>query len=370
MNEVMELNPFRDAQVVAQPQQDAMTTIGASREVAEVQTAMVIARRFPRDEVAAMDKILQACTRPTLAEGALYEYARGGTDIKGPSIRLAECLAQYWGHLDFGWRVMEERPGVTKVQAFAWDMQTGVRSQAVFDVLHERVAHGKKQQLHDPRDIYEHVANAASRRLRACILRVIPGDVVEAAQRQCEQTLHIRGEVTPERIANLLAQFAEYGVTKAQIEKRIQRRIDAMTPGMMVQLGRVFTSMRDGMSEPADWFDQGEPTGAQDAPGAPGAQPAKPNPRQTVRERLQARRSARAEPAQAEPAPPPEGPEMSLSHPPSDALQDVVRFARAASTQEDVERAQQIALTLTEADEVELAQQHLDSARVRIGGGG
>ena len=41
----------------------------------------------------AMDKILQACTRPSLAEGALYSYSRGGSEITGPSIRLAEVAA-------------------------------------------------------------------------------------------------------------------------------------------------------------------------------------------------------------------------------------------------------------------------------------
>ena len=194
MNQLVEAvdNPFRDAPVAARPQGDALVAVSSAREVAEVQASMVMARRFPRVEVDVVDRILTACTRPSLAESALYEYGRGGTDIRGPSIRLAECIAQYWGHIDYGWRVLEERPGATKVQAFAWDMQTGTRSQMVFDVTHERMAHGKKATLQDPRDIYEHVANAASRRLRACILRVIPGDVVEAAVKQCEITLSTR----------------------------------------------------------------------------------------------------------------------------------------------------------------------------------
>src|SRR5262245_53341373 len=133
MNDVVEAvaNPFADAPVAARPQQYAVT-VGAAREEAEVQVAMVMARRFPRVEVEVVDKILQSCTRQSLAEGATYEYARGGTDIRGPSIRLAEEVARQWGHIDFGWRVVEERPGVTKVQAFAWDLQTGTRSQMVF----------------------------------------------------------------------------------------------------------------------------------------------------------------------------------------------------------------------------------------------
>jgi hypothetical protein len=361
-------NPFARAPVVARPaESNVMAGIAGAREVAEVQAAMVNARHFPRVEVEVMDRILQACTRPSLAETALYEYARGGTDIRGPSVRLAECLAQYWGHLDFGWRVLEERPGATKVQAFAWDLQTGTRSQMVFDVVHERVAGGSRKTLHDPRDIYEHVANAASRRLRSCILRVIPGDVVEAAVKQCELTLVTKVAITPERLKNLVEQFGEFGVTKAAIEKRIQRRIDAITPGIMVQLGKIFTSLRDSMSQPGDWFDLGDAqTGApasQEGSGAPIAPSAGPTAREAVKRRLQTGKQPPAPPA-ATPAPDPEP--TPAPAPASPAYLDCVNFARAAQTLGDVERAAQIALQITDEAEVELAQQHIDAARRRL----
>ena len=41
-----------------------------SRELAEMQTKYLMAQRFPRDVVSAMDRILNAFTRPTLAEKA------------------------------------------------------------------------------------------------------------------------------------------------------------------------------------------------------------------------------------------------------------------------------------------------------------
>lgn len=353
-------NPFARAPIVARPaESNVMAGIAGAREVAEVQAAMVNARHFPRVEVEVMDRILQACTRPSLAESALYEYARGGTDIRGPSIRLAECIAQYWGHLDFGWRVLEERPGATKVQAFAWDMQTGTRCQMVFDVVHERQAGGSRKALHDPRDIYEHVANAASRRLRACVLRVVPGDVVEAAVKQCEKTMTTKIDVTPERLTAMLTQFADYGVTKGQIEKRLQRRLEAITPGMMAQLGKIFTSLRDGISTPGDWFAQTPPEGAAGSPGEPGSDPAPipaPKGSAAVRQRLQAR-SKPEETPQASPG----------TEPVSDALREVVRFAKAAASKDDLERAISVALHITDEDESVIAQEHIEAARERIG---
>lgn len=354
-------NPFKHAPIAAQPSNDAMVTTLAAREVAKVQSGMLMARRFPRDEVVAMDRILQACTRPTLAEGALYEYARGGTDIRGPSIRLAECLAGYWGHIDCGWRVVEERAGVTKIETYANDLQTGANWSITFDVVHEMgLKGGNKKTLHDPRDIYEHVANAASRRLRACILRVIPGDVVEAAVKQCEKTMLTKVEVTPERLANLVSQFAEMGVTKPQIEKRIQRRIEAMTPGMLTQLGKIFTSIRDGMSVPADWF----PAEAQQGPGDAAGDGEGVAPRTgtaAVKARLDSRKPRPAAPVAETATPSEAGPPVSA------ALRDVITFAKAAASQEDIDRAAAIAMELTDEAEAIFAQEHLDAARDRLG---
>ena len=120
---------------------------------------MMIARGAPRDPVAAMDKILNACARPTLADAAVYTYARGGTDISGPSIRLAEAIAQSWGNLSFGIRELEQRNGESQVLAYAWDMETNTRREIAFSVKHVRHTKHGVQQLEDPRDIYEIVAN-------------------------------------------------------------------------------------------------------------------------------------------------------------------------------------------------------------------
>ncbi|BBP87435.1 hypothetical protein BsIDN1_10530 [Bacillus safensis] len=68
-----------------------------SRQAQEVQAAMVVAKKFPRDVYAAFERIKKACERKLLAESAVYEYPKGGSKISGPSIRLAEALAQNWG---------------------------------------------------------------------------------------------------------------------------------------------------------------------------------------------------------------------------------------------------------------------------------
>lgn len=225
------------------------------RAIAEVQAAMMIARTNPRDPIAAVDRILNACARPTLANAALYSYARGGQDITGPSIRLAEAMAQQWGNIKTSVRELDHNGGSSTVQAIAWDLETGYQCDKVFHVPHERHTKQGVKKLTDPRDIYELVANQGARRLRACILAVIPGDVTEAAVEQCNMTMHAKADTSHEGVGKMVAAFEVFGVTKAQIEKRIQRRLDAIKPAQIVSLKKIYASLRDSMSAPGDWFD-------------------------------------------------------------------------------------------------------------------
>lgn len=250
------LNPYGPASTEVIPtHQNAVAEASSAREVAEVQAAMAIAKRFPRDPREAMDRILNACTRPTLAEKALYTYSRGGTEITGPSIRLAEAMAQAWGNMQIGVRELSQEAGVSTVEAFAWDIETNTRMNKVFQVSHIRHTKNGAKALTDPRDIYENVANNGARRLRACILGVIPGDVTEAAVQQCEETATVSADVSPEGIKVMLAAFAEFGVTKDQIETKIQSHIESIRPAQKVNLKKIYNSLRDGMSKPEDWFE-------------------------------------------------------------------------------------------------------------------
>lgn len=247
-------NPFGNRDNQGQPV--GVMAVEQERAIQEVQAALVIAKRFPRDPISSMDRIIQTCTRETLANSALYVYNRGGTEITGPSIRLAEAIAQNWGNIQFGIRELEQRNGSSVVEAFAWDVETNTRQVKTFSVPHIRYTSKGAKKLTDPRDIYETIANQGARRLRACILGVIPGDVTEAAVRQCGITQNSKIDISPESIKRLLSTFlSEYGVTQLQIEKRIQRRIESIRPAQFLQLRNIYQSLRDGMSGTEDWFD-------------------------------------------------------------------------------------------------------------------
>lgn len=259
MNQSDTENQFQVAKPIAQAI-GALATSDQQRAIAEVQAALMIARANPRDEIRAMDNILNAFTRPTLAEQSQYQYSKGGSDVSGPSIRSAEAIAQLWGNMQFGFRelsrgVSADGVGYSEIEAFAWDVQSNTKRPTQFRVPHWRDTKKGGYAIKEEREIYELCANMAQRRVRACILAVIPGDVIEQAMRQADSTLTAKITITPELITSLVEAFDKFGVSRAQIEKRIQRHMEAIVPAQVASLKKIHVSLRDGMSSPEDWFD-------------------------------------------------------------------------------------------------------------------
>lgn len=243
-----ELNVFGGQQNREQSLAGVTTAMATTRQAQEVQAAMIVAKRFPRDERQSNDRILNACMRQTLAENALYSFPRGGSEVTGPSIRLAECLAQNWGNIDFGFIELEQKTGESTVMAYAWDLETNTRQSKVFTVPHKRDTKTGSVTLTDSRDIYEMVANQSARRVRSCILSVIPSDVVESAVKQCELTLKSGNKKPlPELIQDMISAFAEFEVTPDMLKGFIGKNVEAFDENDIVRLKKVYRSLKDGI---------------------------------------------------------------------------------------------------------------------------
>lgn len=273
-----------------QSMQRGMLDVAQSRAAQEVQAAMVVAKKFPRDENAAVARIMRACSRVKLAEQALYAYPRGNQTVTGPSIRLAEMLAQNWGNLSCGIIELDQQDGVSTMMAYAWDLETNSRVDKVFSVKHIRATRKGAYKLDDPRDVYELTANQGARRMRACILAVIPGDIVEAACIEAERTLAGNNkEPIQDRIRKMVAAFDKLGVGPSRIADRLGHKLEATTETELVQMVKIYKSITDNMATVDEFFpteDKREMKGSASLadlkPGkAPEARP-KPEPKQTA----------------------------------------------------------------------------------------
>lgn len=315
----------------AAQQQDSAVAITSSSAQAQIQASMVIAKKFARDQNASFTRILKACERTSLAEVSRYRFPRGGKSVTGPSIRLAEVLAQQWGNIQYGLLESGRSGKSSTMIAYCHDLETNTRVEQSFQVRHFRDTQGGGHDLTDERDIYEITANMGSRRLRACILRIIPPDVVDAALAKCATTLEKGdGRSMEDRVREMILAFDSFGVSIQMIEGRLGHKLSAIAADELVILREIYQSLRDGMSARTDWFSlQSSSTSAQNEPPAeptslkgtirkpePTEQPAEASEQQQQQHDDVAaaiRKSMEQQPAEEQPAEPQEREEMPSS---------------------------------------------------------
>ena len=238
----------------------AQTAVGMARELQVVRGQMMLAREFPRNEIAAKANVLAACRERRFAEKATFCYSRGGTTIEDGNIRLAELMVRCWGNVDASVRELERRPGVSSVEVAVLDLQTNTRFPMSFEVRHWRDTKQGGYALKDERDINELILNISARRLRSLIFKMIPPDIKADAMETIRETM--TGGMTAEQIAEdadkMVKAFLSLGVTKDMIEKRLQHAIKAISPIELHQMRQIYVALTEERMSAADYFEMPE----------------------------------------------------------------------------------------------------------------
>lgn len=255
MNELTPFNPFAGEKAMAPAEKSPMMEVEAQRVMAEIQAMVLVAHSHPRNHADAWAKIEKDVRRPAFALTAQYLYSRGGTPIKGPTINLMATIAKHWGNLQFGWRETHREADKSAVQAWAVDWETNSKVQVDFWVNHVRDTQDGPKPILDERSKYEHVANQASRRMRSCLERLIPGDVIDSACKVADVVMEEQAKLEPGAVRKMVKAFEEaHGVSRAQIEAYIGHSLDSAMPQEVVKLRQIFVSIKDGYGKPSDYF--------------------------------------------------------------------------------------------------------------------
>ena len=156
--------------------QQAGELAAVAREQNEIQSAIVSAKKFPRNEQAAFVKALNSFRRQSMAEAATYSFPRGGKTVEGPSVDCARELARVWGNIRYGLRVVSQDENRLHIRAYALDLETNtyVEAEDEFSKLIQRkdkLSGATRWVTPDERDLRELMNRRGAIAIRNCLLQ-------------------------------------------------------------------------------------------------------------------------------------------------------------------------------------------------------
>ena len=212
----------------------------------EIEGAMVLARRFPRNENEARGRTLAACKRREFAESAHYVLRRGRNVIVGPSVALAREFARVWGNIRYGADIVYDDDEKRVVRAWAWDVERNTRPSE--DVGFKKlILRGSKWTRPDERDLRELTNGQAARAVRNCLLHLLPDDFKQAAMNECDKTIASAFFANPEAAREkLITGFQQLGISVDALEAWLGCALTSINARQVVQLRAIYKDISTG----------------------------------------------------------------------------------------------------------------------------
>ena len=256
----------------------------AEQAKAQVNARYIMAMQRPRDVAAARRKLLADCTRPQFADAAIYRKPVGD-GIEGPSIRMAEAAARAMGNIIAEAAAIYDDAKQRIVRVVATDLEANITYPMDVTVAktieRSRLMPGRKvlgtrknsrggdvyilEAIDD--EIIDKERALISKAMRTCLLRLVPGDILEEAMASCYATLEKEiAEDLPKARGKMAAGFATIGVQEAALIDYLGHSI-ASTPAEEIKtLRALFNAIKD---KETTWAEAVEAKRGTAAPAAP-----------------------------------------------------------------------------------------------------
>lgn len=245
---------------------DAPTSALAEQVRAGVEARCLVAMKRPRDLDVVRQDLLKECKRPRFAEQALYELDFGEKVI-GPSIRFAEACHRHMGNMDVDVLPIFDGPDRVKLIVAAVDLEKNNRVTAQVDC--EKVVI-RKYAPHDPKDIrgtrrnskgeVNYIVRAdeqamrpkinaeVSKAMRTCVLRLIPGWLVDEALAQVRATVENEAAEDPDSYRrSIVDAFGALGVRADSLGDYLGHDLGEASPGELAELRAVWKTIKDDL---------------------------------------------------------------------------------------------------------------------------
>lgn len=231
---------------------DADSSMVAMLNKSEIDQQIATAHRFPRTIKGFRSEVLQLATlNEEVAEECSYALPRDGKTITGPSARFAEILASAYGNCRAGARVVDERGDHVVAQGAFIDLQKNV---AITYEVQRRIV-DKRGNRYSP-DMIGVTANAAcSIALRNAILKGVPKALWADLWDQARKVAVGDQTTLANKRAKLIARFAHYGVSEAQVLAKLGRpSLEDVTLADIEILFGYGTALKEGDTTPEALF--------------------------------------------------------------------------------------------------------------------
>jgi len=244
-----------------------------ARDEGELKAGVIMAKKFPRNELAAYNRLMRSCERPSLAGAATYCFPRGGQNIEGPSVDLAREAARCWGNIRYGLRIVADTEDQIHIQGVAFDLETNnlVSAEDKFKKLVQRKDRGTGTTnwvKPDERDLRELINRRGAICVRNALLQLLPPDVIDDAVMKAKETVKkaASGELKQDRkkaISGLISGFAQLGVSVEMLSKYLDHDLEIVNDEELATLRGIWKSIHDGNSRREEHFEVTKPRTAE-----------------------------------------------------------------------------------------------------------
>lgn len=226
---------------------------------AEMEGAILVAKKFPRNEDDARQKLMRSCSRPRFADEVTYNYPRGGQEVIGLSIYFAREAARLWGNIRYGFYVVRDDEDERHLRCWAWDVETNAKVEMddTFRKLQQRKDKRSGQTtwvVPDERDLREITGNRAARVVRNCILALLPEDLKSECEEKALATLKDDGAKDPDAARKKIVDgFGALNIPVSELERFLGHKLALSTPAELAQLRQIWKSLQEGNSTWAEY---------------------------------------------------------------------------------------------------------------------
>lgn len=242
---------------------ETSSTALAEQAKAAVQARWIMAMQRPRDLMQSRQRLLDDCARPGFAETAIYRKPVGD-GVEGPSIRMAEAAARAMGNIYCEVTAIYDDAQKRIVRVSATDLEANLSFPMDVTIAKtiERskplpgrkiVGTRKNSKGYDvfiieatDEEILDKERATASKAMRTCLLRLIPGDILEEAIERCYATR--RGEIAKDPTQarkRMVDAFASLGISAAQLAEHLGHPVDATTPDELDRMRSLHAALKD-----------------------------------------------------------------------------------------------------------------------------